>query len=59
MQGTKYQVLPNFRICCRELAGLKVTSFRVMRAQFLLCHLHQIPEITYDFLYILLDKLAC
>ena len=26
-QGTKYQVLPNLGICCRELAGLKVTSF--------------------------------
>ena len=27
--GIKYQVLPNFGICCcRELAGLKVTSFR-------------------------------
>ena len=25
-QGTKYQVL-NFGICCRELGGLKVTSF--------------------------------
>ena len=27
VQGTKYQVLPNFGICCRELAGLKVTVF--------------------------------
>ena len=26
-QGTKYQVLPNFGICCRELGGLKVASF--------------------------------
>ena len=25
-QGTKYQVLPHFVICCREL-GLKVTRF--------------------------------
>ena len=25
-QGTKYQVLPNFGICCRELGGIKVTS---------------------------------
>ena len=36
-QGTKYQVLPNLGICCRELAGLKVTSFLRMRAQLLLC----------------------
>ena len=27
MQGIKYQVLPNSGICCKELAGLKVTSF--------------------------------
>ena len=26
-QGTKYQVLLNFGICCRELVGLKVTIF--------------------------------
>ena len=26
--GRKYQVLPNFEICCRELGGLKVTSCR-------------------------------
>ena len=25
--GRKYQVLPNFRICCKELRRLKVTSF--------------------------------
>ena len=25
--GTKYQVLPNFRICCWELVGLKITNF--------------------------------
>ena len=23
-QGTKYQVLSNFRICCRELGGSKL-----------------------------------
>ena len=28
VQGRKYQVLPNFEICCKELRGLKVTSFR-------------------------------
>ena len=27
VQGTKYQVLSNFGICCRELGGLEVTSF--------------------------------
>ena len=27
-KGTKYHVLPNFGICCRELGGLKVVSFR-------------------------------
>ena len=26
-EGTKYQVLPNFGICCRELGALKVTIF--------------------------------
>ena len=26
-QGTKYQVLPNFGICCRELRELKVANF--------------------------------
>ena len=25
---TKYQALPNFRICCSELRGLQVASFR-------------------------------
>ena len=27
MQGTKYQVLPDFEICCSELGGFKVTIF--------------------------------
>ena len=26
-EGTKYELLPNFGICCREQGGLKVTSF--------------------------------
>ena len=26
-QGTKYQVLPNFGICCRELGGSKLRVF--------------------------------
>ena len=33
-QGTKYQVLLNFRICCRELGGLRVTSFRACVRSF-------------------------
>ena len=32
--GTKYQVLSNFGICCWELAGLKVTSFRACVRSF-------------------------
>ena len=32
--GRKYQVLPNFGICCRELRGLKVTSFRACVRSF-------------------------
>ena len=35
-QGTKYQTLRDFRICCRELGGLKVMHFLYMPAQFLL-----------------------
>ena len=31
-KGTKYQALPNFGICFRELGGLKVTSFAHARA---------------------------
>ena len=30
--GRKFQVLPNFGICCRELGGLKIRVLR-MRAQ--------------------------
>ena len=33
-QGTKYQVLPNFGTCCRELGELKVTSFRACMRSF-------------------------
>ena len=33
-QGTKYQVLPNFGIGCRELGALKVTSFRACVRSF-------------------------
>ena len=33
-QGTKYQVLLNFGICCRELGELKVTSFRACVRSF-------------------------
>ena len=32
--GTKYQVLPNFGICCKELGGIKVTSFRACVRSF-------------------------
>ena len=32
--GTKYQVLPNFGTCARELGGLKVTSFRACVRSF-------------------------
>ena len=34
IQGTKYQVLPNFGICCRQLAGLEVTSFHACVLSF-------------------------
>ena len=27
IQETRYQVLPNFQVCCREQGGPKVTSF--------------------------------
>ena len=33
-QGTQYQVLPTFGICCRELMGLTVTSFRACVRSF-------------------------
>ena len=33
-QGTKYQVLPNFGICCRKLGELKVLSFRACVRSF-------------------------
>ena len=32
--GRKYQLLPNSGICCRELRGLKVTSFRACVRSF-------------------------
>ena len=32
--GTKYQILLNFRICCKELKGLKVASFRTCVSSF-------------------------
>ena len=32
--GRKYQVLPNFGICCRELRRLKVTGFRACEHSF-------------------------
>ena len=35
-QGTKYHVLPNFGICCRELGGGSNYEFWCMRTQFLL-----------------------
>ena len=37
-QGTKYKMLPNFGICCRELGG-GAQSYEIlhMRAQLLLC----------------------
>ena len=33
-QGTKYQVLPNFGTCCRELGALKATSIRACVRSF-------------------------
>ena len=36
-QGTKYQVLSNFRICCMELGGLKVVSFCAVSALSMVC----------------------
>ena len=33
-QGTKFQLLPNFGICCRELEGLKVVSFHACVCSF-------------------------
>ena len=33
-QRTIYQVLPNFRICCKKLGGLKITSFRACVRSF-------------------------
>ena len=32
--GRKHQVLPDFGICCRELTGLKVASFRTCMRSF-------------------------
>ena len=43
-QGTKYQVLPNFGTCCRELEGTQSYEFSRMRAQFLLCHMVNISS---------------
>ena len=38
VKGRKYQVLPEFAICCRELArSAPSCEFSRMRAQFLLC----------------------
>ena len=33
-RGRKYQVLTKFGICCRELGGLKVASFRACVRSF-------------------------
>ena len=33
-QGRKYQMLPNFGICCMELDGLKVKRFRTCVRSF-------------------------
>ena len=33
-QGTKYQVLPNFAICCMELKVLRVANFRACVLSF-------------------------
>ena len=42
-EGTNYQVLLGFGICCRELRRLKVSSFRACMSSF--CSV----EITRDF----------
>ena len=33
-QGTKYQMLPDLGICCRELRGLKLAIFRACVRSF-------------------------
>ena len=43
VQGTKYQVLPNFGICCRELGGLKVMSFLASVRSF--CSVYSVMRI--------------
>ena len=40
--GRKYQVLPNFEICCREAESHELSC---MLAQFLLCLLHNVTLI--------------
>ena len=35
-KGTKYQVLPNFGMCCRELGGAQSCEFSAMRVRYLL-----------------------
>ena len=47
-QETKYQVLANFGICCRELGGrggLKVMSFRACVRNFCSVYLQQLENI--------------
>ena len=50
-QGTKYQVLLNFGICCRELRGPKVTSFRTCMRSFCTVDLSNISFMVVNNLY--------
>ena len=54
-KGTKYQVLPNFKICCRELGGSKQRVFAHACAVCTLSIWHKTDHVTFMF-YDLLKK---